>query len=403
MKKGHRKLVTWVLFPLLLILLAVSTGAILWVYQLVKDLPDERIIRGFTPKAVTTVYDKDGDLLTTIYEDKNQIWVPLFQISDAMKKAIIATEDPSFLQHGGIDYRQTWESVKDNLREWRWIRGGSTITQQVAKNVYLSGEKTLTRKIKEYFLAKRIESVLSKQRILEIYLNEVGWGYGIYGIELAARFYLDKPAAELNTAEAAFLAAMLRNPAVYNPHKAMDRVIKRGQLVLTLILRHRLITQEEQDEALSYTIELRRNKPHKRFTSIGLDRHEGAKDMIPCYAQLIEGYLLQTLGPHLLYDVGRMVQTTIDDKVQGKVEEIIKEMGGGNETSASANPVKIGLLLENGNQVRAIGCTPAWEDAAEKIRGLGPPFDSYMYYRVISEQDIAWKNIVLIAAEEILL
>ena len=402
MKKSRGKLVAWVLFPLLFILLAVSAGAVLWVYYLLQDLPDERIIRGFTPKAVTTVYDKDGDVLTTIYEDKNQIWTPLFQISDTVKKAVIATEDPSFLQHGGINYRQTWESIKDNLKEWRWIRGGSTITQQVAKNVYLSGEKTLTRKIKEYFLAKRIESVLSKQRILEIYLNEVGWGYGIYGVELAARFYLDKPAAELNTAEAAFLMAMLRNPAVYNPHKAIDRVIKREQLVLTLMLRHHLITQEEHDEALSYTIELRRHKPNKRFASIGLDRHEGAKDTIPCYARLIEGYLVQTLGPHLLYDVGREVRTTIDDTVQGKVEEVIREMEG-NDEGAAASPVKIGLLLENGNQVRAIGCTPAWEAAAEKIRGLGPPFDSYMYYRVMSEQDIAWKNIVLIAAKEILL
>ena len=402
MKNDRGKLVTWVLFPLLLILLAVSAGAVLWVYYLLQDLPDKGAIRGFTPKAVTTVYDRDGDLLTTIYEDKNQIWVPLIQISDAVKKAVIATEDPSFLQHGGINYRQTWESIKDNLKEWRWIRGGSTITQQVAKNVYLSGEKTLTRKIKEYFLAKRIESVLPKERILEIYLNEVGWGYGIYGVELAARFYLDKPAAELNTAEAAFLTAMLRNPAVYNPYKTIERVTKREQLVLALMLQHHLITREGYDEAVSYTLELRRDKPHKRFASIGLDRHAGAKDTIPCYARLIESYLVQALGPHLLYDVGHAVRTTIDDRIQEKVEEVIRKVEGDKEKTA-ASPVKIGLLLENGSQVRAIGCTPAWEEAAEKIRGLGPPFDSYMYYRVMSEQDIAWKDIVRIAAEETLL
>src|SRR4030066_2430826 len=133
MKKDRGKLVPRGLFPLLFILLAISAGAALWVYHLLQDLPDERTIRGFTPKAVTTVYDKDGDVLTTIYEDKNQTWVPLFQISDAVKKAVIATEDPSFLQHGGLNYRQTWESIKDNLKEWRWIRGGSTITPQGAK------------------------------------------------------------------------------------------------------------------------------------------------------------------------------------------------------------------------------------------------------------------------------
>ncbi|HBI23664.1 MAG TPA: hypothetical protein DDX84_05590, partial [Nitrospiraceae bacterium] len=104
--------------------------------------------------------------------------------------------------------------------------------------------------------------------IIEMYLNEIGWGYGIYGVELASRFYLDKHANEVNTSEGAFLTAMLRNPAYYNPYKKMESIMKRQQLVLKLMLRHNLISQEEYDNAISQPIELRRDKPHKRFTQI---------------------------------------------------------------------------------------------------------------------------------------
>ncbi len=385
----------------LIILLTSVIAITLWVYNLLQELPDDRAIRDFTPHAVTMVYDRDGDILAYLYEDKNQIWVSLTHISETIEKAIIATEDPYFLKHGGIDYRQTWESIKDNLQSWQWVRGGSTITQQVAKNVYLSREKTLARKIKEYFLAKRIESLLPKDRILEIYLNEVGWGYGIYGIELASRFYLDKHADEVNIAEAAFLTAMLRNPAYYNPYKMMDRVTKRQRLVLLLMLRHHLITQEEYDTAISDIIKMRRDKPHKRFRHIGLHRHYDVNNNLPCYVRLIEGYLVKTIGPHLLYDVGREVRTTLDDKVQDTVEDVIKEVERKNN-EASEGDIKIGLLLEDADKVRAIGCTMRWEDTVERIKRLGPPFDSYAY-EVVAEKDIAWKDILLIAADERLL
>lgn len=281
MKKGFIKLISRILFPAILVLLILVTGITLWVYKLSQELPDDKVIKEFTRHAITTIYDKEGQTLVSSHEDKNQIWIPLAMISNALKDAVIASEDPYFFKHSGIDYRQTLESVKDNIRVWRVVRGGSTITQQVAKNLFLSREKTITRKIKEYFLAKRIEGLLPKERIIEIYLNEVGWGYSIYGAELASRFYLDKHADELNIAEGAFLAAMLRNPAYYNPYKKMDRVKKRQQLVLRLMLRHHLLTKEGYEEAISYSIELRRDKRDKRFRHIGLGRHHNVEDILP--------------------------------------------------------------------------------------------------------------------------
>ena len=222
------------LLTLFTIVIVIAIGTVLWVYKLSQEIPDDQVIRNFRHDAVTTIYDKDGRVLITLREDKNQIWVKLSEISSSVMEALIATEDPYFMRHSGIDYKQTWESVKDNLRVWRFVRGGSTITQQVAKNVFLSNEKTISRKIGEYFLARRLEKLLPKERIIEIYLNEVGWGYGIYGVELASRYYLDKHAEDLNTAESAFIIAMLRNPAAYNPYKNFEKVITRQQLVLRL-------------------------------------------------------------------------------------------------------------------------------------------------------------------------
>lgn len=401
MKKGLTKLISWILFPIAIILIVITTAMTLWIHKLAQGLPEDRIIRDFTHDAVTIVYDKNGYTLASFQENKNQIWTPLTDIPKVLQRALIASEDPYFFKHAGIDYRQTWESIKDNLRGWRFVRGGSTITQQVAKNIFLSREKTLTRKIKEYFLAKRIEALLPKERIIEIYLNEAGWGYGIYGVELASRFYLDKHGRDLNIAEAAFLVAMLRNPALYNPYKMMNRVTKRQQLVLMLMSRHNLITKEEYNEALSYTIELRRDKRDKRFTNIGLNRYDNVDNVLPCYARLIEGYLVQTFGRNLLYDVGLDVRTTLDDLIQDKVDDTINEMESGNKRGTTGD-IKTGLLLEEGNRIRAIGCTDMWEDAVERIKRLGPPFDLYRY-EAKSVKDIAWKNILLIGTKDRLL
>src|SRR4030066_530125 len=142
------------LLTLLTIILVIVIGTVLWVYKLSQEIPDDRVIRNFSHDAVTTVYDKDGRVLITLREDKNQIWVKLSEISSSVMEALIATEDPYFMRHSGIDYRQTWESVKDNLRVWQWVRGGRTIKQQGAKQVFLSNEKTISRKIGEYFLAR---------------------------------------------------------------------------------------------------------------------------------------------------------------------------------------------------------------------------------------------------------
>ncbi len=387
------------LLTLLTIILVIVIGTVLWVYKLSREIPDDRVIKSFRHDAVTTVYDKDGRVLITLSEDKDQVWVNLSEISTSVREALIATEDPYFMRHSGIDYKQTWESVKDNLRVWRLVRGGSTITQQVAKNVFLSTEKTISRKIGEYFLARRIEKLLPKERILEIYLNEVGWGYGIYGVELASRYYLDKHAADLNTAESAFMVAMLRNPAAYNPYKNYERVMTRQRLVLKLLFRHKLINEKEYNEALSYKIELRRDKKNKRFSRIGLGETGHRGKVLPCYEQLIREYLVKTLGYNMIYDAGVEIRSTLDEDIQNMIDTFITkvEKPSSSDSKAGAKPQRKIVILKSNNKVRAIGCTTMGSEILKRIKEPDLPLYNYEY-SVIPEREILWNNILLIVA-----
>jgi len=387
------------LLTLLTIMLVIVIGSVLWVYKLSREIPDDRVIINFSHDAATTVYDKDGRVLITLREDKDQIWVNLSEISSSVRDSLIATEDPYFMRHSGIDYKQTWESIKDNLRVWRLVRGGSTITQQVAKNVFLTNEKTFSRKIGEFFLARRLEKLLPKERIIEIYLNEVGWGYGIYGVELASRYYLDKHAADLNVAESAFMIAMLRNPATYNPYKNFEKVITRQQLVLKLMLRHKLIEEEKYNEALSYKIDLRRNKKNKRFSRIGLGETSDEEKVIPCHKRLIRDYLVKTLGHNLIFDAGVEIRSTLDEDIQDKLESIINKV----EKQSFFDSKKRGsqqrkiVVLSSKNKIRAIGCTSMDREIFNYIKTLGAPVNNYEY-RVIPEREVPWNDILLIVA-----
>src|SRR4029077_12745571 len=147
------------------------------------------------PKGVSEIYDQNGKTILQVPQNPSHLWVPLSEISDSLQMSVITMEDDTFFQHKGINYKETWNAFKEDIKKGKYKRGGSTITQQLAKNLFLSKEKTLSRKLKEYFLARKIEEILPKERILELYLNEVEWGNGIYGAEMAARFYFDKHAS----------------------------------------------------------------------------------------------------------------------------------------------------------------------------------------------------------------
>ena len=161
-----------------------------------------------------------------------QQWVPYSRLSPNLVRAVLLTEDAKFWKHDGLDYEQIKESVEVNLERGEFARGASTITQQLAKNLYLSPSKNPVRKLRELLIARRLEEELTKQRILEMYLNVIEWGNGIYGAEAASRTYFGKSSAFLSAPEAAFLAASIANPRVMNPGNVTARLRRRQSMVL---------------------------------------------------------------------------------------------------------------------------------------------------------------------------
>jgi monofunctional glycosyltransferase len=161
-----------------------------------------------------------------------QRWVGYSHISPELKRAVLVAEDAAFWAHEGVDLEQLQESLEIDWARGGFTRGGSTITQQLAKNLYLSPSKNPLRKLRELIIARRLEAELKKARILELYLNEIEWGDGIYGVEAASRAYFRRSAAELSSSEAALLAAAIINPRVLNPARPTTRLIRRQQLIL---------------------------------------------------------------------------------------------------------------------------------------------------------------------------
>jgi monofunctional biosynthetic peptidoglycan transglycosylase len=163
---------------------------------------------------------------------RDQRWVPYSRISANLKRAVIVTEDGAFWKHEGVDYAQLRESMEVNWERGEFARGASTITQQLAKNLYLSPSKNPMRKLKELLITRRLEVELTKQRILEIYLNVIEWGDGIWGAEAAARRYFRKPAADLTAQESALLAAAIANPHIMDPAHPNARLRRRQQMIM---------------------------------------------------------------------------------------------------------------------------------------------------------------------------
>ena len=213
-----------------LALLAVGFGCAAFIYL---TLPDVRPLRAANPESTAFIDLRAREARARGSQPKRiQRWVPYARISSNLTRAVLVTEDARFWTHEGIDFDELKESIETNLERMEFSRGGSTITQQLAKNLYLSPSKNPVRKLRELLIARHLEAELSKQRILELYLNVVEWGDGIYGAEAAARSYFRKSAAELSQSESALLAAALSNARLLNPAHPTPRLRRRQAMVM---------------------------------------------------------------------------------------------------------------------------------------------------------------------------
>jgi monofunctional biosynthetic peptidoglycan transglycosylase len=197
-------------------------------------LPDVRTLRTSTPSTTAFIELRAREARARGEEPRRiQRWVSYARISPHLKRAVLVSEDSAFWQHDGVDYGQLKESVAANWLRGGFVRGGSTITQQLAKNIYLSPSKNPVRKLRELLIARRLEAELSKQRILELYLNLIEWGDGIYGAEAAARTYFRKSAADVGPQEAALLAGALPNPRLLTIARPTTALRRRQQIILS--------------------------------------------------------------------------------------------------------------------------------------------------------------------------
>ena len=196
-------------------------------------LPDVRPLKTANPSTTAFMELRDREALAGGRKPRRvQRWASYSRISSDLKRAVLVAEDDAFWQHEGIDIGQLQESIEIDWARGKFSRGGSTITQQLAKNLYLSPSKNPLRKLRELMIARRLESELKKARILELYLNVIEWGDGIYGVESAARAYFGGPASALGPKESALLAAAIINPRLLNPARPTNRLIRRQQLIL---------------------------------------------------------------------------------------------------------------------------------------------------------------------------
>lgn len=197
------------------------------------SVPDVRPLKTINPATTAFIELRDREAQARGQQPKRAMrWVRYSRMSRDLKRAVLVAEDSAFWTHEGVDFEQLQDSIELDWRRGRFARGASTITQQLAKNLYLSPSRNPLRKFRELILARRLEAELTKARILELYLNVIEWGDGIYGVEAAARTYFHESAAELDPQEAALLAGAIINPRIYSPAHPNARLLRRQQLIL---------------------------------------------------------------------------------------------------------------------------------------------------------------------------
>jgi len=258
MQKFFKRLLIFGLLSSLLVLLSIIS--ILWTYS--NKLPDYKYLKNYKPPVSSKLYSGNGVLVSDFSSEK-RIFVPYSAISQTVINAFLSAEDKNFFDHPGVDAKGVVRAIKNNIFNLLYskrLEGASTITQQVAKNFLLTNEVSIDRKIKEAILAFRIERVLSKKRILELYLNQIYLGEGSYGIASASLRYFNKPISELNYGEAALLAALPKAPSKYNPYKNKELAKFRRNLVLNNLLDNGFIDQKQHSKLINSKIKLQKRK-----------------------------------------------------------------------------------------------------------------------------------------------
>ncbi len=292
-----------------LVLGCIGTGTVLGVlWVATRDLPTFDSFQDYQPSLVSRVYADNGEIIGQFFIER-RLYTPIAQIPKAMTQAIVAVEDTRFLEHPGLDIVGIGRAAWTNLKKGGRFQGASTITQQLARALFLSPERTYTRKIKELILALKMEWVLTKDQILEMYLNQIYFGHGAYGIAAATLTYFDKSVTELSLPEAAFLAGLPKAPNTYSPYRNPELAKSRKELVLYRMVEAGFISEEEAQRAIEKT----------------LNYHRQSLEQIASYfIEDIRQHLVERYGESLVYKGGLQIYTTLNIRMQKLAEETLQ-------------------------------------------------------------------------------
>lgn len=308
--KGVGQVTGGTLLSITLLTSSIVAGGLVGLAISFRNLPDVRQLRNFFPSETTYIYDIKGKLLTSVHGEANREVVPLDKISPNLKRAVLASEDGHFYSHHGINPSGVGRAVVVNLVAGGVKEGGSTITMQLVKNLFLSHRRAFTRKLAEAVLAIRLEQILTKDEILEMYLNQVYWGHNNYGAQTAARSYFNKSSEFLTLGESAMMAGLIQAPEEFSPFSSMKLAKQKQKEVLGRMLDLKWITQKEYDDALKQEIKLGR-----------IRSFQGSA--LPYITNTVAQELAKKFGRDALLKGGMRVQTTVDAKFQMMAEETV--------------------------------------------------------------------------------
>ena len=376
------------LIAVLFVVGALGVFAIIIKYRL--ELPNiQSMVEDYKPQMATTIYDKNNNVVDVL-EAESRDAVKLEDVSPYVKEAFLAIEDKKFYSHHGLHFKGIIRAILTNFLKGKATQGGSSITQQLAKNAFLTPERTFSRKVKEAILTYQIERTYTKDEILERYLNEIYFGSGSYGIKNAADQYFRKDPKDLNIAEAALLAGIPNRPTKYDPNRSLENALHRQQIILKEMFEDGRITKEEYEEALAYKFELENEENVKNVpenTSIIYNRRPKKAYNNPELTTIVENYLAEIYDDEQIYSSGLKIYTTIDLDYQKVARDTFnaypyfknKEING---AMVTLDPFTGGIVSIVGGKNFKAG---NFDRATMARRQLGSSFKPFVYLKALEE------------------
>jgi 1A family penicillin-binding protein len=355
-------------------------------FYFIKDLPRPEVFTENEINQATKIYDRKGEvLLSSVYGEERRTYISLSEMPEYLKKAVVAGEDANFYQHFGIDVLGFARSIRNNIVSKGLYQGGSTITQQLIRSTFLTNEKSVERKIKEWVLSIELDRRYSKDQILEWYLNQVPFGINIYGAQEASLTYFQKPVKDVTLAEAALLVATVQAPSYYSPYgKHLKELLERKDYVLDRMEKEGFITKEEKEKA-----------QNEKLTFNTLPKTKAVH-----FTEYVKEQLEEKYGSNFLEIKGLKIYTTLDWELQQYAENAIKEGVASNRTKYDAyNAALVAIDPKTGEILALVGSADPYEDplpegcdpatnckfvpsyniATQATRGPGSSFKPFVY------------------------